>query len=65
MRQQVFLCIMGAETGEKSGYGSAENQKGKVRENANIAGYQKGSTELSGIVEQGTENAGDEDKMSV
>lgn len=56
---------MGAETGEKSGYGSAENQKGKVRENANIAGYQKGSTELSGIVEQGTENAGDEDKMSV
>lgn len=65
MRQQIFLCVMGAETGEKSGYGSAENQKRKVCENANIAGYEESSTELSGIVEQGSENAGDEDKMSV
>lgn len=65
MRQQIFLRVMGAETGEKSGYGSAENQKGKVRENAGIAGYEKSSTELSDIVEQGSENAGDEDKMSV
>lgn len=59
------MSVMGAETGEKSGYGSAENQKRKVRENADVAGYQKSSTELPGIVEQGTENAGDEDKMSV
>ena len=58
------MGVMDAETGEKSGYGSAENQKRKVRENADITGYQKSSTELSGIVEQGTENAGDEDKMS-
>lgn len=65
MRQQVFLRIMGTETGEKSGYGSAENQKGKVRENAGIAGYQKSSAKLSGIVEQGAENAGDKDKMPV
>lgn len=65
MRQQIFLRVMGAETGEKSGYGSAENQKGKVCENANIAGYEKSSTELSGIVEQSSENAGDEDKMLI
>lgn len=59
------MGVMGAETGEKSGYGSAENQKRKVRENADVAGYQKSRAELSGIVEQSAENAGDKDKMSV
>ncbi len=62
MRHQVLLCIIGAKSRKQPGYHTAHCQKRQVGKDAGSAGQGVSNQDLSDIVEQGAENAGDENK---